>query len=415
MSSKNAKKTILKNRKAIVVLAVAIIVLAGVAYPLSTTGSYTTAYEGAKARFIGVKDQTTGLTYTNTQKRGASVASFDSTMNFDIDAETWGKPNIAGEMTSIFIPKSDASATRDWVPTGWWSDAMKWQNPQNVYEWNIQNDDGSTTVYRMEEWATKWFVSLSAEWDLQGNEFWSALGLQAHIGGVPEQRNQRYNNLEVWFEFDISPTWYFSGTDRTYFAIAKVQLNQIEFSAFDHFGKEEDQSSVVRITPMSTSSALTIYTSQFGSSQSTTQDAFMGYYHQQSRLNPAFFRDKVYSKITLNDFGTTEWWQTPLTDLRAKGDVVTLGFTVTQFVVGEWKVQDIQDMPDDYGRTSKVGYWGWSGISDFFGWLTSPAGMFWLIIIILFVTFILILWRVPWIIEAVTGAFSSKRKGGGRK
>ncbi len=41
--------------------------------------------------------------------------------------------------------------------------------------------------------------------------------------------------------------------------------------------------------------------------------------------------------------------------LNAKDDSVTLGFTVTVFLTGEWQVRNIQNIKDYEGRESKLG------------------------------------------------------------
>lgn len=412
---KNTLKQVTGNKRLIAVLAVAIILFAGVGSTMLSSTSYTTAYQGAKARFIGVKDLSTNNVYTNTLKHSSSTAWFDSQLNFDIDNAKGGKPNIAGEMTSVFIPKSSGSLPADWVPSSWWRDAMLWNNPTGTpYEWQIQNADGSTTMYRMEEWTTKWFMSLSAEWDLQGDEYYTALGVPPDGDwGTPEQRNQRYSNLQIWFEFDIQPSWYFEGGATPYFAVAKVELSQIKFEAKDLARQVTDTSQTVRVTPMSPGSILTLYNDAFGSSQATGKADFESFYYQGAKLNPQYFRDKVYGYITLNDFGTTEWWE-PLV-LKAKGDVVTFGFTVTQFVVGEWTVKDIQEIPDEYGRTAKEGESGFVGFTGFLEWLGTPAGQFWLFFILIIAAVVLVAVFAPHTFVLVYGLFKGLGSGGKRK
>lgn len=391
--SKNVRNFANKKVLGFLVVAVVILALVGSSTSLSTL-SYSTAYEGAKCRFVGVKDLATGQVYTNTQKNSASTAWFDTQINFDVDQAKGGLPNIAGEMTSVFIPKSSVTSVPvDWVPSSWWRDALLWTNPSKAYEWDIENSDGTANLYRMEEWQTKWFVSLSTEWDLQGDETSTGAGLIPYgPDGEPEQRNQLYNNMQIWFEYDLQPTWYFEDADSAYFAIAKVELSHISFGEQTHDGSVSpytQEATKPRVTPMSPGSVLTLYQNAFGSMQTESKSTFESLYYQNVKLNPTYFRDKVYSYITLNEFGTKEWWD--WLTLRAHGDVVTFGFTITQFVVGEWKVQDINDIDeDDYGRTSKLWEGGWTGFTSFLSWLNTPIGQFWLFFILIAATLIVI-------------------------
>lgn len=389
--SKNLRNFANKKVLAFLVVAVVILALVGSSTSLSSL-SYSTAYEGAKCRFVGVKDLATNQIYTNTQPNGASIAWFSTDMNFDVDHAKGGKPNVAGEMTSVFIPRdSVTSVPSDWVPSTWWRDALSWNNPTKTYEWSIKNSDSSSTLYHMEEWKTKWYVSLSAEWDLQGDEYYTALGVPPNTEwGQPEQRNQRLNDLQVWFEFDLQPTWYFEGADTARFAIAKVELSHINYGEQTHEGASSPYDvSKPRITPMSPGAVVTIYQNAFGSLETEEKSSFEALYYQNAKLNPNYFRDKVYGYITLNDFGTQEWWD--YVTLKAHGDVVTFGFTVTQFVVGEWKVQDIDDIDeDDFGRTAKFWESGWVGFSNFVEWMGTPVGQFWLFFILIAATLIVI-------------------------
>ena len=320
--------------------------------------SYVTAYEGAKAVFYGVRDNENQKIYNNAQKWNASLCRFDTQMAFDRDDFYSYSCNIVGEMTSIQIPLGDTKwVPPEWVPQAWWRDSLSWKNPRNVYEWKVVHDDGSVTVYRMEEWVTKWFVTLSAEWD-SGPDFFNP---------ADEAENRRYRNLEVWIELDINPVWYFEGQSKVYFAIAKVEL-----SNFKYDGEP-------RVAPMSVGSVLTVYTEPFGRNSVPGEEQLKAFYYQNTTLNPLYFRDRVYVYINLLDFGTREWWETSLeyVGLKAQGDAVTFGFTVTQFVVGEWKVKDVQSVKDYEGRTSKIAVAGIQ-LPNFLEWLGNISPLTWL-------------------------------------
>jgi len=347
------ERTIRSNKSLLIILAAAILIFTLV--PQLSAISYTTAYEGAKARFYGIYDLGSGKKYTGEKLNGASVARFDTTMLFDRDDFFQYSPNIVGEMTAVQIPvKENNWVPPDWVPREWWTDASKSQNPQNTYEWQIQNQDGSYTVYHMEEWITKWYISLSAGWD-------SGPGI-----GVTDETDSwdRYRNVEIWFELDISPVWYFEGqTEQPYFAIAKIEVSHYK------------QDGSPRVAPMSSGSILTIYSKPFGSSADIApgENDIKRFCYQNTTLNPIYFTDKVYAKINLEDFGCSEWFD--LSGWHAKGDVVTIGFTVTQFVVGQWTVKDLGNIPDDYGRMSKIGLLGIPFLESLINWLQNPFNL----------------------------------------
>jgi len=360
-----------KNRNPRVLLAVVLVALAGLGlfllsgeFRLLSTGGYPTAYEGAKATYFGIYYN--GAKYTNSEKHSASLLRFDTQLKFDPDDYYAWQCNLAGEMTSVFIPNTQ-NLPPTWVPQDWWRPTLDWQNPRNVYEWKIVGEDGYVHFYRMEEWLTVWYLSLSAEWD-SGPDFWS---------WSDEAENRRYLNTEVWFEFDVTPTWYFQGAEKVYFAVAKVELAHVDVTAKDMAGNKYGANPSMSFIPESVGSILYLYLVPFEFDKAPNPDELKQYYYQNTTLNPLYFRDKVYAYITLADFGTQEWWEGLA--LKAKGDVVTLGFKVVQFVVGEWKVKDVGELPDDYGRSSKYGVWGWTGLGDFWNavatWLSNPFNL----------------------------------------
>jgi len=330
-------------------------------FRLLQTAGYPTAYEGAKAVYYGILYE--NKRYTNSEKHGASLLRFDTQLKFDPDAAAAWQCNLAGEMTSVFIPDT-RNLPPTWVPQEWWRPTLDWQNPRSVYEWKIVDEDGYVHFYRMEEWLTVWYLSVSAEWD-SGPDFWS---------WSDEAENRRYLNTEVWFEFDIAPTWYFQGAEKVYFAIAKVELAHVSVTAKDMAGNKYAANPSMSFIPESVGSVLYVYVNPFGGEKASDEAKLKSYYYQNTTLNPLYFQDKVYAYITLADFGTQEWWEGLA--LKAKGDVVTLGFKVVQFVVGEWKVKDVGEIPDDYGRSSKYGWTGWTGLGDFWaslvGWFSNP-------------------------------------------
>lgn len=350
-------------------LLLAIIVVSFVIYragtnPLSTLG-YSSAYEGAKVRFIGVKSPS-GTIYTSVNRGGASVARFDTQMGFDPDDNYKDMPNLEGEMTLVFIPieqwiPPDMINDVD-IPQSWWRESQYWQNPAKSYEWEVKDSDGGSTKYVMEEWLTMWFVSISADPDSGPDAF----------SDRDETNNWRYSDWEVWVEFDVSPTWYFEGTDLTHFAIASVEVSNVEKGGFDAYGNYVQPRSTMSVNPESTGSALYLYYTAFGQDPAKTSEELRTFEARDSELNPDYFRDKVYSYFTLANFGTEETGNI-ITGLKAKGDVITYAFTVRQFVVGEWYVQPNRAPPEGYGRESKVG--NVAGLFPNIGkWLGTPLG-----------------------------------------
>jgi len=343
--------------------------------------SYTTAYEGAKARFVGVRTGD-GTIYTNAEKYNSSVAFFDATINWDPDDGDLGYPNVVGEMTSVFLPVQDAIPP-EWVPMPWWRGAMNTENPvRPPWEWEIPNADGSWTKYTMEEWVTKWYVTFEAKFD-SGPD-----GIFLH--GDEAEDEPRHLDLQVWVEFDISPTWFFEGADAAYFAIGKIEADFIQSEAKDNSGELVEARTGLDFYPESAGSILTLYDNPFGGRSYEDEGDIVTYAYRGVQLNPEYFQDKVYTHIDLNNFGTEEWGNV-LTGLKAKGDVITIGFSVHQFVVGEWVAPEESSLDEYEGRNSQTEE-SWAPlkpVADFFTFFSTPAGGFTLTItgtlIILFI------------------------------
>jgi hypothetical protein len=400
-----------KNKKLFVVIVVALALFMlspAIISSLSSLQPYPSAYEGAKARFVGIVY--TNARYTNADKQGASVAKFDTGLSYDYDPRGQGMPEIVGSMTTVFIPEKAPNSIQDWVPFSWWQSA-KDMNPYTgeTYEFNVKNDDGTTSVYKMEAVQTKWFVNIRA----------NPLGQPDISSHTDEWQRRRYSDLEIWFEFDLEPSWYFEGTDKTYFAIAKIQLANILINHFGPDGQEvtsipSEVVNMVRVNPQPIGMAVMMYPLPFDRNMEGCPDNFEGYTYEGKRLNPKYFRDKVYGCITLNDFGSWDWYKSTIPpDLRGLADSVTFDFTVTQFVVGEWKVKDIQDLdPEEfnvspkYGRDEII-----PGLADF---LSSPLGQLWMFLILIGVVLVLITIFFPGFWTLVFGWLQTRktRKGG---
>ena len=339
--------------------------------PLMTMISYTTAYEGAKAKFVGVVYNNNF--YTNDNKFTSSVATFDTAMNFDPDHQTKFMPNIVGEMTSVFIPVQEAIPP-DWVPSSWWRESQYIVNPIERWSWMITDTDGWPHQYEMEHWVTKWYISFEAKFD-SGPAYWD---------DEDEAQDRFYHDVQTWVEFDISPVWQFEGQDSSYFAIGKIELDNIAFGGKDQLQRKVDAREGIDISPESVGSILTIYTSLENMTKYTEGD-ITTYAYRETKLNPQYFRDKVYVHIDLNDFGVKQRGGIAgiVTGLEATADVVTMGFTVHQFVVGEWIQKDVSKISaEDVGRDSQTkSSWGLlapvanilGGIAEFF---STPEGVF---------------------------------------
>lgn len=357
---------------------------------LSSFPAYTTGYEGAKARFYGVRDQ--GKTYT--QGLWDTTFKWDSPISQGLLGNT---PPIAGEMTSVFVPSETVGFQPTWIEPEWLLGASRTKNPVESYEWEIK-DDTEIHFYRMEMWRLKWYFSISSEPQNDGD-----------LPPAEPMENPRNSlqDTELWFELNLTPMWYFNGTEASYFAIASLRLSDINYGALQGDNREKvSHDSRLRVTPSSESSILPIYYAGFGGSRAEQQ----AYSYKGKKLNPDLFTNRVYTYLTLNDFGVSSWWDW---GWFWKADVVTVGLDVEVFVIGEWKVMDIQDLPDEYGRSAKSGGEG-LGLGGIFGaFFGSPEGRIWVLIILAIGVFLALAIGAPWLLVALSGGlFGARRKGG---
>jgi hypothetical protein len=375
-----------KNLESVIILLFILIMLEGGSAILSLSSlSVPTHYQGAKAQF----DET------------YSGMGFDTTLHFDPDERDIGMCNLEGEMTSVFVPAESLSNMPDWIPTDWISSASYIQNPRESYEWESGN-----FTYTMEAWTLRWYVSISANWD--SCSYPKILGLS---NTQCEYFNKRYGDTEIWFEFDLTPTWYFEPVreDVAYFAIAKMQLSDnADLTALDNSGELVEPELTTSIAPESRASILPIYYGLFAEENPADKETSD---YQGKQLNPDLFTSKVYTYIRLVNFGTTRWtehgvalWPVE----RYKGDVVTFAVDVTVFVIGEWTVQDIEELDEyeEYGRNAQFGYGGWSWET----FLSSPANRFLLVLIagvavflILAILFPSVIMGLSLLLQALTG------------
>ena len=401
-------------------------------YPLSSVPGYTSAYQGAHPRFYaivvgqdhighlpGSSEEVTynrgsyftedgeylvrinGVSYTG-QEALDKIGTLDfsiTELTFDLDHPLEILPNIEAEMTDIVVPRESVAnilslehLPREWLVVDLSSDV---RNPVNTWDWTVENQDGSIDYIVMTEWVLYWYVSFEAVEDSHGHQWWNP---------AAESDNRRYHNLEIWFRIDLNKdNWYFEGQpDQVYFAIAKIQLLHIDVK-----GHEPER---IDVTPESPGSYLPIYLEFMG-------DGFQGdqlynniLYYKNRSLNPTYFRDSVYTKIILNDFGTQEWYEPPW-NFPSQADVVTFGFKVHVFVIGDWKVQNIDDLKNYEGRKPKIVN-TWPSFLDFLEWLGSglsnPFVLLTMLLIAIVVIFIIILIVAPGLLLGVTSIMSKR-------
>ena len=390
------------NQKVQLVIGLLIILLMAeggfTAMRLMSIGSYITGYEGAKARFLGV------------QYGGKVTRTGDTTIFWDPDSMSSGLPPISGEETAVFIPsESVGKQTSTFARSG--ADIKEWllksttiKNPVNSYEWSNDIGGNVTAFYRMEEWQLKWFFSISSE--PSGSEI-PAVSVPSHITDRKSIRDAK-----VWFEIDIAPMWYFADQSMSYFAIAEMRISDLQMGgkltgknpagAIIKSGEYEAKAnSESRVAPQSANSILPIYLNAFGSEQDRAETT--AYSYQGKVLNPTLFRDSVYTYFTLDDFGVNAWFDY---GYWWKADVVTVAVDVHVFVVGEWKVQDIQNIPDSYGRTAKV---GGSGLGE--SWfLNTSQGRLLLVGIVALVFLFIAAMFFPWVIILIMQLLGQRRR-----
>ncbi len=410
-----------KNKWVVVGLFIAVFVMYLVVGPLnllSVGGSYSNAYEGAKPSFAGISYN--GKNYAASQQGGYRTSwnvpanpyvKLDG-MGFSfkgdgVASQYSGLPKIVGEMTSVFIPEASSVPGEFNVggvvlsnPFAKNFDLIK--NPYKTYTWSITK--GTTkTLYQMEEWKTKFYVSISANPDG---------GSSAFSHSEWDQENGRYSDVTVWIKLDTTPTWYFQGQEKAYFAIAAVQLSGISYVGHSSDGgvqPSHNQQNII-VNPASQTSDIGLKLRNFGIGGEETADPDQIYSYKGTTLNPQYFGNAVYFPVTLNSFGSQSWWDGVL--FKSQGDVVTFDFTITQFVVGQWTVKYTQPIPTNYGRPSSFSQYGWAGVNDFFNSLTTNPFTMLIVFAILFIVIVGILVFVfPESISIINGALKVGHKG----
>ncbi len=403
-----------KNKFALAGLLVLLVVVYAAVGPLNLLStvnlSYSNAYEGAKPSFAGVTYK--GVAYTSNTNNPYYLNNGVS-FSFKGDgpsSQYSGLPKIVGEMTSVFIPQNtnagdlpaffDVGGVR--VINPFVSSFSLINNPYKTYLWNISRGS-STTLYQMEEWKTKFYVSISANPD----------GSQVPFANSEwDQNNGRYSDVTVWIKMDTAPTWYFEGQDKAYFAIAQIQLAGISYKGHDADGNVQNShnTQLIAVNPSSPSSIVTLFLNNFGEGSSQPATPTQIYTYKGATLNPQYFGNAVYFPITLNNFGSQSWG-IPYIDWKAQGDVVTFDFTVTQFVVGEWTVQNIQQVPSNYGRQSSYSEYGVSGVFEgIAAFLSNPFVSLAILGVIIIVIIALIAIFLPEVLISINSLLRSRNR-----
>lgn len=85
---------------------------------------------------------------------------------------------------------------------------------------------------------------------------------------------------------------------------------------------------------------------------------------------------------------------------------MTWEFDVYVYVVGEWKIKDISDLPEEYGREPMVDYQQ-SWVS---GMLLDPRFQLWSFIGLIALVVLALAVFAPWVLFALVGLLKSGRK-----
>jgi hypothetical protein len=250
----------------------------------------------------------------------------------------------------------------------------------------------------MKEYTCLWFLKFRAYADEP-----------ALLMGLGEGENKRYSNLQVWMKINLAPNSYFflgntSIPDETYFAIASMSVVDVVKDGWD--------TSPIAVSPGGGSSALGIYYTLFGNAAENPEGSITQYQYNHAVLNPAYFRPEVYTKVTLDNFGTQSYYEGFL--YKWKGDVVMMSIQVRLFVVGEWSVQDIQD-PDDQTPPDVIGsaqIWLEKALAGFGAWLQTPEG--WIFMLAGFMLIVLVVLAFSGALPVLLAVILGRQSRGGR-
>lgn len=370
-------------------------------FPLSSIG-YSFGGAGVRASFVGIE-------WNYKDASGQSDLRPDTKFYFDADQADYFAPNLVGEMTNAFVPEETLSNVPSWVPTQWFMGSTDIKNPLQTETWELENPDNPDEIlaYEIEEWMLKLYVSVTCEWD-DGPVFWDP---------NQEWADERYRDTELWIELDLAQDFFvFEGSPTPYFAISKVKCSDFakgKLGYEDNFfqwekglglvdePKEYTPTDLFSVVPASTS-WMYLYYDQWGQEKATDVDPFT---YRGRQLNPDIFVDKMFFSVNLANFGTQH------TDFiggssLSKGDAVTWEFDVYVYVVGEWKIKDVSELPVNYGREPMVTYQE----SWVTGMLTDPRFQLWSFIGIIALVVCVLAIFAPWVLFALVGLFKSGKR-----
>lgn len=371
-------------------------------FQFSSTG-YVSAFQNPKAEFYGVTYN--GYQYTPTNTHGASDARIDGTvMHFNPDGATNGKPTIKGEMTAVFVPEQSLSNVPSWLPSEWFSQLQYIHNPVTgpngidpPWNWTI----GEKT-YQMKEYDMRYYVTFSSVWS--GSE--DPADKVPYIGpGI--RGGYGYNtflNVGVWIKFDISPTWYIQGGGVGYLAIAECNLCALPIKAgHDVNGVVYAARTDEGVSPESPPTPLKLYYNPWGYGGQISKDP---YTYDGKILNPQYFTNALYAHVDLDNFGVWAGAKDAFYTYTV-GDVATFAFDIRVFVIGDYRVIDIQKDPDQFGKTTPVVTPGDNWLSGIVGWLSQPANIALLMVIGVIVLIVIF---APWLLLVIVALFTGGKK-----
>ena len=89
---------------------------------------------------------------------------------------------------------------------------------------------------------------------------------------------------------------------------------------------------------------------------------------------------------------------------------MTVGLDVDVFVIGEWKVKDVQELPDEYGRSAKAGGEGLGLGAALMAFLSSPEGRLWVLLGLAAAVFLILAIFAPWVLISLSYMFGGRRR-----
>lgn len=332
--------------------------------------------------------------YYTTEDPGEATTSRigPATLNFDPDLPNTGKTNLGGELRDIQIVRDlsyyePGDAYRH-IVADFGGDPQP-NEPYKTYEWEVPEGD-MKHVYRMELWLCSLQVNAWVQPDPRA--WWTLF--------YGYEKDTRYSDTEIWLRLEASNDWgqYFEGVDleNVYFGIAYMELADLVIP-------ENDPK--IQVIPSSRWTALDLYDSIGGASETPDNPISQAYQYEGATLNPNVFKKEWYTKLTLQSFGHYGW---NILDGSFKSDSAQWRILVHVFVVGDWLVKpDIEretephDPPFYTGPLEDL----FIGISKFFD---DPFWRLKLAIIMTVFIGIIIVAFFPWLLVPLRGLVKNR-------